>query len=685
MIRTLLWQEEKKFFMRRKMVGILFMICFIVLGYMILEVNTSWIGERYTAGDYCAALSEVKKVPKQKRDAYFEKMEQEQTNSKINQLAFWELESDWRNVKEYSDYLKQIKEVEERGSWYEEEESAYEKKEKKYVKAQYQNLSDKKVTFIGAKGIEKILQTDFCDIAFVFLLLFSVLGLISMEYEDGVQELLNSTGMGRKRIALAKYLAGCLLFLAFFFLIYGAKVVIYGRAYTFLGWNEVIQSVNGYAGATFGGSIREYVLLFFELKCIAAFLIYTIFFFLACLCKKSYKMLAATMCFLLCGILNEFWIKETSYLVNWKRLYPLKGLDTAYMLRSFYTINIFGVPKSYVHVMLFMEIFLLILLYVGIFLYYGKVGIIKQQMFFKENILSHIYRKIKSKSLFAWELRKSWWGQAGIVFLFLLLLGTFFSYRPITETLVTDTDIHYKSYVLKGQKYSLSQAKVFFQKEQKRMEQEEADIKKNGMKYSGQAYSLISNDIKKKPAVKKVLQYISYLEKRSDTKMVYEKGYQMLFGKNIPGGYLYLCNAFAVFMMVMLTIPLWGMEEWSGMHVVLGTTKIGDTKIRRKKMLVVFLDACIVFCILYGSWCFNVSHTYVLSGRNASIQSIRCFSSLPSQITINMFCIFYYGMHFVYLVIVGIGTKWIQKYFHSFVLSGVISYLFFMIPYLFGK
>lgn len=682
MLHTLLWQEEKKFFMRRKMLGILCLICFLVLGYLILDADTSLIGERYTAKEYHTALTAIKKIPRKKRDDFLKK--QEQIKSKLNKLALWDLEDDWENVKEYPDYLKQIKEKQEQSSWYDEEDT-YERKEKEYVKAQYRHLSDKKVAFIGGKCIEKIVQTDFCDIAFVCTLLFVVIGLVSMEYEEGVQSLLNSTKTGRKRIVIGKYLAGCILFGISFLMIYGVKTVIYKEAYAFLDWNSVIQSVNGYAGATFSGTIMEFILLFFGIKCIAAFLLYTIFFFLAGICKRTYKMLIATMCFLLCGICNELWIKDTSYLVNWKRLYPLKGIDTKYLLQRFYTVNIFGEPKAYADTMLLLEIALIPVLIIGAFLCYGNAESTQKQLLMRNRFISSLYQRIKCKRLFAWELRKSWLGQAGAVLLILLLAGTFVCYRPITETLETETDVHYKSYILKEQRQTLADAKIFLQKEQKRIKEEETDIQKNGMKYAGQAFSLISNDIKKKPAVKKMLQYISYLEKRPAAKMVYEKGFQMLFGKNIPGGYLYLCNVIAVFVMVMLTIPLWGMEEWNEMEMVLYATKTGYRKLQRKKKLIVVLDACIVFFILYGSWCFNVSHTYVLENIDASIQSIQCFSMLPSWVSIRMFGIFYYALHFFYLVIVGIGTKWIQKYFHSFVLAGAISYLIFLSPYLFVR
>ena len=680
MLHTLLWQEEKKFFMRRKMLGILGLICFLVLCYLILDVDTSLIGERYTAKEYHSTLTALKKVPEKKRDDFFR--EQEQINSKLNKLALWDLEDDWENVKAYPDYLRNIKENQEQSSWYGEEDT-YEKKEKEYVKTQYRHLSDKNVTFIGGKCIEKIVQTDFCDIAFVCMLLFVALGLVSMEYEDGVQSLLNSTKAGRKRIAIGKYLAGCILFVICFLMIYGAKTTIYKEAYAFHDWNSTIQSVNGYAGATFTGTIRGFILLFLGIKCIAAFLLYSVFFFFACICKRSYKMLITTMCFLMCGICNELWIKDTSYLVNWKRLYPLKGMDTKYLLQRFYTVNIFGKPKAYVDTMLVLEIVLLLLLLISALLCYGNAENIKTRLFVKNRFISSLCQRIKCKRLFAWELRKSWRGQAGAILLILLLIGTFVCYRPITETLETETDVHYKSYVLKEQKQTLANAKTFCKQEQKRIKEEETDIQKNGIKYTNQAFSLISNDIRKKPAVKKMLQYISYLEKRPEAQMVYEKGYQMLFGKNIPGGYLYLCNAIAVFVMVMLAIPLWGMEEWNGMQMVLYTTKTGYRKLQRKKKLVVVLDACVVFCILYGSWCFNVSHTYVLENIDASIQSIRCFSMFPSWISIRMFGIFYYALHFFYLVIVGIGTKWIQKYLHSFVLAGAISYLVFWIPYLF--
>ena len=270
MLHTLLWQEEKKFFMRRKMLGILGLICFLVLCYLILDVDTSLIGERYTAKEYHSTLTALKKVPEKKRDDFFR--EQEQINSKLNKLALWDLEDDWENVKAYPDYLRNIKENQEQSSWYGEEDT-YEKKEKEYVKTQYRHLSDKNVTFIGGKCIEKIVQTDFCDIAFVCMLLFVALGLVSMEYEDGVQSLLNSTKAGRKRIAIGKYLAGCILFVICFLMIYGAKTTIYKEAYAFYDWNSTIQSVNGYAGATFTGTIRGFILLFLGIKCIAAFLL----------------------------------------------------------------------------------------------------------------------------------------------------------------------------------------------------------------------------------------------------------------------------------------------------------------------------------------------------------------------------------------------------------------------------
>lgn len=152
MLHTLLWQEEKKFFMRRKMFGILCLICFLVLGYLILDTDTDLIGERYTAKEYHTVLTIVKKIPEKKRDHFFQ--EQEQINSKFNKLALWDLEDDWENVKAYPDYLKQIKENQEQSSWFGDEDT-YEKKEKEYVKAQYRHLCDKKVAFIGGKCIEK--------------------------------------------------------------------------------------------------------------------------------------------------------------------------------------------------------------------------------------------------------------------------------------------------------------------------------------------------------------------------------------------------------------------------------------------------------------------------------------------------------------------------------------------------
>ena len=71
MLHTLLWQEEKKFFMRRKMFGILCLICFLVLGYLILDTDTDLIGERYTAKEYHTVLTIEKKFQRKKEIIFF--------------------------------------------------------------------------------------------------------------------------------------------------------------------------------------------------------------------------------------------------------------------------------------------------------------------------------------------------------------------------------------------------------------------------------------------------------------------------------------------------------------------------------------------------------------------------------------------------------------------------------------
>lgn len=89
-------------------------------------------------------------------------------------------------------------------------------------------------------------------------------------------------------------------------------------------------------------------------------------------------------------------------------------------------------------------------------------------------------------------------------------------------------------------------------------------MEQNGQKYTQTAMQVAMSELEKLDVLREVDTYLDYLDGRKDPYIVYEKGYLLLLGKKLPGGYLKLCSILAVVVMVLISARLWGEDEWCG-------------------------------------------------------------------------------------------------------------------------
>lgn len=669
-----------------------FLVCILLLisvCYIFVNAYTIKIGDKYLPKQYVKTVNSVNPKDLEGSSQKLRKQAEELEMAGYGYSDYQVLKDvceEIENVKNYPELLQQLKNAFAIQTLSSLSESSYEQKSKENLSKQYEHLDSKNVAFIGSRGITLFLETDFCDVFLSLIIMLLALSLLTTEYEGKMLSLLNSSQLGLRRIAAAKGAVGLLMTFFITLFLNGVKLLIYSQAYGFSEWGGRIQSVYGYASSSFSGNILEFISLFFASKVFGYMVLFGCFYLLASLCRKSWKFLAASGVFLAVSGIWEWQIDENSWLLVLKRFNPLTYIQGDYLLSKYRDINLFGQPVSYLLVWCLAGVFFLILcLTVGI-LKFGGFQMEFGKQFHADKLSDFFFDfsdKLKLHTFFLWEWRKSWLGERGIVVFCLGCCLAVFLHSPIEESLETQDEVYFKEYISQVQGPYTPEKKQNLEKEKKRLTKLEDDIAENGSSYTQQALDLYITEIERLPALDMVIEYVDYLKGVPEGWLVYERGYEMLFGQEIPGSYLKLCDVLAVFLMLVLCIPVWGMEEWTGMDRICIAAPYGLQEVRRAKKKVVLLYSTLVFALVYIPWIYNIVNVYPVSGQSAAIQSIRLFSGISINLPIGALLGIYYFLHFIYLVFVGRISSFLQKILHGYAITGMVGIAIFLIPFLF--
>lgn len=153
----------------------------------------------------------------------------------------------------------------------------------------------------------------------------------------------------------------------------------------------------------------------------------------------------------------------------------------------------------------------------------------------------------------------------------------------------------------------------------------------------------------------------------------------MLLGRNIPGSYLRWCDILGVLVVVLISVSMWGMEEWYGTDVLCCSTKYGLKSINKRKMILNVIYGIIVAVIIYVPWIVQVSKAYQVGDMGASAASIRALKNIEF-LSIGQVTFLSYVIRTVYLAVSGMAVRMVQKLVHGKILTVAISWILMTLP-----
>lgn len=666
----MLRQELKKCFSSDASLIILLCICLLATGFYWCSAYTPYMGDDYYPSDYTTLVQEYSTA--EALGSSSDDMEIEYS------LALEDVQQEWEDISGYQEYIKSVTQESFFGL---QQESAYQTKLQEQYCSHYADLTDIVPVFSGNRGIMLFADIDLCDGILLFGIFLILFRLVTIDRETEMEPLLFCTENGTFRLYQYKWLAGSALTIGLSLFFYIIKVFIYTRAYCFQDWNGYLQSVPGYLSADVSLHIWQFVLLVILGKIFVLWLLYSVFY------QINFRIFSYRKAFLLdlilCGIsiVMVAGIHANSPWANVKLFSPVQMFDLGYLLSGYYPLKLFGYPVSYFLVWcLVCIVVMLCILYLILFPgCYQKRYQIPMNTGKRKQTKVFSFSRISGSFLFSWEWKKWMRLDRGIYLLLALVFMVFATYHLPQESIESREDRYYKALVSEyhGEVTEGQQSKAANALEE--LEKLQQDMFEHGGEYTTTAYEVASQKTEKIPALKRLIAYQKYVSKRSGRKLVYEKGYEMLFGKSVSGSYLKWCNVLAVIFLCLMSESLWGLEKKSGMESLCSATLVGIKKINRRKIMALFLVSVLIGLIVYLPWIYLAAQSYQMQDWNVAVDSLRIFRGF-SQLTIGAALALYYSLHIIYLFVAGMVMKVIRNRMNSSMIAILVVCLIGLLP-----
>lgn len=632
-------------------------------------------------------------------------LEEDMVYSPENRIVLQEMEE----IAGYGDYLQRVQSGG-TGGLPGFQEKDYQSRLKEKYKKIYAGLHEDQVTFTAGRGIFLFMRTDLIDGLIALLLVLYVFRLITFEYEMDITALLCCTKNGTKNIVRVKWLIGAILLSLSVILVLSIKLIAYAQCYQFHAWHEMIQSIPGYQAVEKPLTVAAFLILFFCGKVLGYLFLYTILFFMAVTIRDSRLLFIMGVCaagvsyYVMTGI----HVSDRGGMIS--LLSPLRCIDQSRMLAGYQAVNILGYPVWYQGLYFCLEgmFFLLFLGMVwksrikpsgsektnsicGRLMERRRAGRVNTADSFRGKELGNgtsartknpsfrFGNRRGKRSMLLWEIRKNLIMEKGLLLLLAAAFITIIFYRTPEDQIYESEDYYYREYIrgFAGTYSDTKQEKIheICQKLQWLSE----DLEKNGDRYTVTASSVAADELEKQVPAQRILEYGEYLAGYQNSAFVYEKGYYMLLGANIPGSYLRFCDALGILLMVVLGSRLWGMEQWQGMLAICNSTIHGRRKLCQKKWILNGIYAALVAGVAYVPWFFCVRQAFRLQEWQASAASLRHYSAL-SELSLGELVAISYLFRILYLFMVGALGKLVHRKLHSQILSVVTTVVLAMIP-----
>ncbi len=676
----LLKQEWKKL-MTRDGFLLVFCVCFItaflLLGYSVYNLS---YGDDFSPAKYRKFVAKIKDMPEEQRTQYLSEQEEDMVNYSLVAAV----EEEWSNVEHYPQFLQKICEETSNGLQGLQKDS-YQSRLKNKYRQKYKKLDAQSVSFLGGRGISLFCRTDVMDVIAVLLMMLIVFRLVVWESETGMGCINAASRNGNACLTRTKWLAGWTIAIPILGMLYVYKLFLYSNAYGFKEWGGAIQSLPEFAGVNCKMSVGGFVIVFILHKIIGFLFLYTLLFWMALLGKGAVQtvILQGTFLGISFFLLRGISLSGSNAILRY--FSPLQCINQKFVLSGYHAVKVFQYPVSYLGLWhcVMAVIFCIVLSAIArsairggrsdlrwmIPSFVGKRGILKKNG----------YRAKFGQSILKWEGRKGLFYEGSILVMVLAVLGVIVCYKPPQDQITTSDAYCYREILqnLEG-KYTVQKGDRVRRKIED-LERLEKDVEQNGDKYTGIAMQVAQSELKQLNIYREVENYVAYISHKKGAHIVYQKGWQVLIGKRIPGSYLRLCSILAVLIMVLMSARLWGEDEWQQTEVLCRATYAGMRQIGRGKMFWILLYAVFDSVIVYVPWIYQCGQTYSLKDWSASAESLTSLSGI-SFMNLGSVVLFSYLLRMIYLIVVGYVTKLVQNKLSSQSLTIYTALILCLIP-----
>ncbi len=351
-MRTLICELEKIF--SQRLFWILLVVTLGINTYgLIRSENSSADSKIYTdiaAEIECMTDTEKSDYLSGKLDGFFENGGYMSENAMQKYAVMTEYREHLQIITSYSDYLESIENSPERASSgpFAVDKNTFSYRSTLNMPSKYANLGDTTPRFDISKGVLMATDNPLSDGLIIFMIFVSVSCMIAYDRERKLMLLLQSTPNGRTVLCLYQSLA-LIIVSAFVFLIFYVQGLIFGYAYYGFGdLNRPLQSLVGFIGCVFNISVKEYLLLYFPICKITAFVLITLTFQL--ICTSAYDNLSIfgfSAAIIAAQYVLHIAMSETSKLSILHYINIICFTQTNYIFETYRDINLFGYPFSF--------------------------------------------------------------------------------------------------------------------------------------------------------------------------------------------------------------------------------------------------------------------------------------------------------------------------------------------------
>lgn len=559
----------------------------------------------------------------------------------------------------------------------------------------YGEIRNTDISIGNYQGITSILNFNFIHFA-IFIFIFWIISLFSMEQKTGLSELIYTTKKGRVQLAFKRLLT--ILFCSAVFtaviyaLLFAVSFFIYGGTGDY---SNYVQSVSLLADFTVPMSVWNFILYYVVLKIISvsAFAVAT-WFTMSAVNNKNIALGVFVILLSVEYVMNYF-IAPQSNLAIFKYLNIFSLINPTDIVITYHNIPFFGAVIGARNTLTVFAIAVFAVLSV-LCLVIGErkrpisrpnvIEIFLQRQTYK--IRSFFQRIIGNLSDFGKELYKIFIIQKGILVI-AVLLYIVFSNIPSGKVYYGEVDTMLNEFYATYSDTLNSKSQAYIENLRN-----EIDTVYNEFIQAHEAYA--NGECSEDDLQKATNKYNSYEAKRTLLSSLDEQVTHIQFIKGTKGidawfvnpfGYEFLLgnisyvkqignSVLSLACVVILLSGIFSFERKSKTDMLIRSTKNGRNKIFNKKLISTLCITIFVWAMVYGCEFLGIYNKYGLASFNAPIQSLKLFVNVSSNVSILEYLILMYAVRLILLissVMVIMLISSYTSYMASILLSGFIT------------